>query len=102
MHCIPLQVSKKKKRNTCMLIWEMLHDFIILTTFLLYFFNEGDVHESYILFKSEKMTDKVYRCFGIKIHLQIMARPFFKTSGFGCTVNFVFATLYLWCLMDDF
>ena len=47
-----------------MLIWEMLHDFLILTTFLLYFFNEGDVHKSDILFKSEKMTVKVYRCFG--------------------------------------
>ena len=64
MHCIPLQVSKKKKRNICMLIWEMLHDFITLTTFLLHLFNEGDVHESYILFKGEKMKVKVYRRFG--------------------------------------
>ena len=54
MHCIPLQVSKKKKRNTCMLIWEMLHDFIILTTFLLYLFNQGDFHESFLFFSKAK------------------------------------------------
>ena len=109
MHCITLQVSKKKKRNTCMLISEILHDFIILSTFLFHLFkgstktrmlcaksttcspqlpeyltvrnsqkqkqttakaaglcipfNEGDVHESYIHFKSEKMKVKVYKCF---------------------------------------
>ena len=34
--------------------------------------------------------------------IQIMARPFFKTSGFGCTVNFDFASLRLRCLVDDF
>ena len=50
MHCIPLQVSKKKKRNTCMLMWEMLHDFIILITLLLYLFNQGDFHESFLFF----------------------------------------------------
>ena len=33
--------------------------------------------------------------------IQIMARPFYKTSGFGCTVNFVLASLYLWCLVHD-
>ena len=27
--------------------------------------------------------------------MQIMARPCFKTSDFGCTVNFHFASLYL-------
>ena len=32
---------------------------------------------------------------------QIMTRLFFKTSGFGCTVNFDFASLYLRCLVDD-
>ena len=30
-----------------------------------------------------------------------MVRPFRKTSGFGCTVNFDFASLYLRCLVDD-
>ena len=34
--------------------------------------------------------------------IQIMARSFFNTSGFGCTVNFDFASLYLRCLVDDF
>ena len=34
--------------------------------------------------------------------IQIMARPFFKTSGFGCTVNFDLASLYLRCLVGDF
>ena len=34
--------------------------------------------------------------------IQIMARPLFKTFGFGCTVNFDFASLYLRCSMDDF
>ena len=28
------------------------------------FVNEGDIHESSILFKSEKLKVKVYRCFG--------------------------------------
>ena len=28
--------------------------------------------------------------------MQIMARPCFKTSGFGCTANFDLASLYLW------
>ena len=65
MHCIPLQVSKKKKKNTCMLMWEMLHDFIILSTFLLYFFNQGDFHESFLFFsKAKKLKVTVYRCFG--------------------------------------
>ena len=50
MHCIPLQVSKKKKRNICMRIWEMLHDLIILTTFLLYLLNQGESHESFLFF----------------------------------------------------
>ena len=54
MRCIPLQVSKKKKRNTCMLIWEMLHDFIILITFLLYLFNQNDFHESFLFFSNAK------------------------------------------------
>ena len=31
-----------------------------------------------------------------------MARPFYKTSGFGCTVNFDFASLYLQCLVANF
>ena len=31
----------------------MWHDFIILTTFLLYLFDQGDVHNSFILFKNE-------------------------------------------------
>ena len=64
MHCIPSQVSKKKKRNSCTLIWEMLHDYIVPSTLLLYLFNVDDVHESAILFKSEKLKLKVYRCFG--------------------------------------
>ena len=56
MYCIPSQVSKKKNRSTCTLTLEMWHDFIILTTFLLHLFNQGDdVHESFILFKSEKL-----------------------------------------------
>ena len=33
--------------------------------------------------------------------VQIMARPCFKTSGFGCTVDFYFASLYLRCFVDD-
>ena len=34
--------------------------------------------------------------------IQIIARPFFKTCGFWCTVNFDFANLYLQGLVDDF
>ena len=34
--------------------------------------------------------------------IQIMAWPIFKISGFRCTVNFDFASLYLWCSVDDF
>ena len=37
-----------------MLIWEMLHDFIILTTCLLYLFNQGDFHESFLFFLKAK------------------------------------------------
>ena len=37
-----------------MLIWEMLHDFIILTTFLLYLFNQDDFHESFLFFSKAK------------------------------------------------
>ena len=38
--------------------------------------------------------------------IQVMARYFFKISGFGCTVNFDFASLYLclsgvWLTNDD-
>ena len=40
--------------------------------------------------------------FAICLSYQIRARPFYKTSGFGCTVNFDFACLYLRCLVDDF
>ena len=53
MHCIPSQVSKKKKRSTSTLILEMWKDFTILTTFLSNLLNQGDVCESFILFKSE-------------------------------------------------
>ena len=41
-----------------MLILEMWHDSIILATSL-YLFNQGDVHESFILFKNEKLNVKV-------------------------------------------
>ena len=34
--------------------------------------------------------------------IETMARPFFKTSGCGCTVNSDFASLYLRRLVDDF
>ena len=54
MHCISLQVSNKEKRNTCMLVWEMLQDFVILTTFLLYLFNQGDFHKSSLFFSKAK------------------------------------------------
>ena len=64
VHCIPSQESKKKKGCTCTLILDMWHDFIIPTTFLSYLFNWGDVHESFILFKSEKLKAEVYGCFG--------------------------------------
>ena len=64
MHCIPSQMSKKKKRNTYKLIWEMLDTYIILTTLSLYLFSGGDVQESSMLFKSEQLKVKVYRCFG--------------------------------------
>ena len=46
--CIPSQVSKKRKKSTCMLILEMWHDCFILTTFLLYLLHHGDVHKSFI------------------------------------------------------
>ena len=71
-----------------MLIWEMLHDFIILTTLLLYLFNQGDFHESVLFFSKAK-------------NWKLKFTGAFKTSRFGCTVNFVFASLYLWCLVDD-
>ena len=32
--------------------------------------------------------------------IQITSGPFFKTSGFVCTVNFDFASLYLRCLVE--
>ena len=59
MHCITSQVSTKGKTSTCMHILDMLHYLIILITFLLYLFNWGDVHESFIPFKSEKLKVKV-------------------------------------------
>ena len=59
IHYIPSEVSKKKKKCTCMLTWEMRHDFIILTTFSFNLFSQGDVHESFILFKSEKLNLKL-------------------------------------------
>ena len=62
-----------------MLILEMWHDFIMLTIFLLHFFNQGDVHES-LLFSEAGTLVKVYRSI-----TEIMARPFFKTSDLGCT-----------------
>ena len=55
MHCIPFQVQKRRKRSTSTLTLEMLHDFIILTTFLLYLVTQGDAHESFIHSKSDKM-----------------------------------------------
>ena len=85
-----------------MLILKIWHYFIILTMFLLCLFNHVDVHESFILFKGEglkvkNLTDT------LKISMiQIMTRPFFESSGFGCTVNFDFVSLYLRCLVDDF
>ena len=101
MHCILLQVSKKKKRNTCMLIWEKLHDFIILNTFLLYLFHQGDFDEYFYSFRKQKTESQSLQVLWKRSIIKIMARPFYKTSGFGCTVNFVFACLYLWCLVDD-
>ena len=48
---ITVQVSRKKKMSTRTLISEMSNDFIILTTFSLYLFYQGDVHESFFLVK---------------------------------------------------
>ena len=74
LHSTPLQVSKTKNRNPCMLIWEMLHDFIILTTFLLYLFNQGDFHESFLFFSKAK--DRKLKFTGAleRSMMQIMAR----------------------------
>ena len=85
LHSTPLQVSKRKKRNTCMLIREMLQDYIILTTFLLYLFNQGDFHETFLFFSKAK--DRKLKFTGAleRSMIQIMARPFYKTSGFGCS-----------------
>ena len=49
----------------------MWHDFIILTTFLIYLFTQGDVEESFILFKSEQLKVKVFRKISM---IQIMPR----------------------------
>ena len=60
MHRIPSLVlfrSKKRKRRTRDLISEC--DSIILTTILLYSFNQDDVHELFILFKSEQHKIRV-------------------------------------------
>ena len=85
LHSTPLQVSKRKKRNICMLIREMLQDYIVLTTFLLYLFNQGDFHESFLFFSKAK--DRKLKFTGAleRSMIQIMARPFYKTSGFGCS-----------------
>ena len=80
-----------------MLTLEMKGDLIIPITFSLYWFHKGDVHMSFILFKGEKQQIKVYRCFG-----KCPSCTLFKTSGFGCTVNFDFASSCLRCLVDDF
>ena len=53
--CI-VKICLHSQNYTCMLIWEMLHDFIILTTFLLCLFNQGDFHESF-LFSSKPKTE---------------------------------------------
>ena len=55
MHRIPSQVSKRK-RSKCTLSLEMWLNFIILTTFLSYSFNQGDVHES---FQKQKFKFKI-------------------------------------------
>ena len=70
-HCIPPQVSKKKKRCMCMLILEIWHDFIVRTTFLLHLFNHGDVHESFILFKSEKLNVNNHSTLGTRLQGKI-------------------------------
>ena len=56
-----------------MLILEMWHNFIILITFPLYLFDQGDVHESSILFKSEKLKVKVklLNFFDIELFIQL-------------------------------
>ena len=65
--------------------------------------DHGDVHESFFLFKSKKRKIKVFLQVLWKMFMmQIMARPFSKTPGFGCTVNFDFTSWYLQCLVDDF
>ena len=84
-----------------MLIWEMMQDYIILTTFSLYLFNQGDYHKSFLFFSKAKYWKLKFTGALERSMIQIMARPFYKTSGFGCTVNFVFASLHLWCLVDD-
>ena len=84
-----------------MLIWEMMQDYIILTTFSLYLFNQDEFHESFLFFSKAKNRKLKFTGALERSMIQIMARPFYKTSGFGCTVNFVFASLHLWCLADD-
>ena len=84
-----------------MIIWEMLQDYIILSTFLLCLFNQGNFHESFLFLSKVKNRKLKFTGALERSMIQIMARPFYKTSGFGCTVNFVFASLYLWCLVDD-
>ena len=42
----------------------LFNEFIIITTFLIHLFNQGDVLESLILFKSEKLKVKVFRRVG--------------------------------------
>ena len=85
-----------------LLIFEMWLDFIILTTFLLYLFNQSMSTSPLFLAKEKNCKLKFTEALENIHDTKIMAGPFFKTSGFGCTVNFDFASLQLLCLVDDF
>ena len=56
LHCIPFQVSKKRKWSTCTLVLEMCTTLSFLPYFLLYLFNQVEAREPFSLFKSEKLV----------------------------------------------
>ena len=70
--------KKEERGSTCTLILEMWHDCIIFTTYLLYSFNQGDIHQSFILFNNETVKIKVYRCSGKCAWYRSWLGPFSK------------------------
>ena len=85
--------TKEEEKEHTHTYLEMWHDYIILTTVLLYFFIRA--MSIGLLFSKINCKLKVTSALKNVAIIQIMARPFLKASGIGSTVNFDFASLYL-------